>query len=100
MRAARSSHHVPGSLLRQSLDTAELRADGWHDVGRSPGSSEGDFIDSLTIKSLPESVTSDVRRIRSHPLVPGSVAIYGYVYDVKNGQLVEVPEGTRVGQTR
>ena len=80
MRAARSSHHVPGSLLRQSLDTAELRADGWHDVGRSPGSSEGDFID----------LTSDVRRIRSHPLVPGSVAIYGYVYDVKNGQLVEV----------
>jgi hypothetical protein len=23
-----------------------------------------------------------------------------YVYDVKNGQRVEVPEGTRVGQTR
>jgi hypothetical protein len=45
MRAARSSHHVLGSLLRQSLETAELRADGWHDVGRGPGSSEGDFID-------------------------------------------------------
>jgi hypothetical protein len=28
------------------------------------------------------------------------VVIYGYVYDVKNGQLVEVPEATRVGQTR
>jgi carbonic anhydrase len=54
----------------------------------------------LTIKSQTESVTSDVRRIKSHPLVPGSVVIYGYVYDVKNGQLVEVPEATRVGQTR
>jgi carbonic anhydrase len=91
---------VMRSLLRQSLDTAELRADGWHDVGPGPGSSEGDFIDWLTIKSQTESVTSDVRRIRSHPLVPGSVAIYGYVYDVKNGQLVEVAEATSVGQTR
>ena len=88
------------SLLRQSLDTAELRADGWHDVGGGPGSSEGDFIDWLTINNQTESVTSDVRRIRSHPLVPDLVAIYGYVYDMKNGQLVEVPEATRVGQTR
>ena len=45
-------------------------------------------------------MTNDVRRVRSHPLVPGSVAIYGYVYEVKNGKLVEVPEATRVGQTR
>lgn len=52
----------------------------------------------LTIKSQTESVTSDVRRIGSHPLVAGSVPIYGYVYDVKNGRLVEVPEATRVGR--
>jgi carbonic anhydrase len=91
---------VMRSLLRQSLDTAALRDDGWHDVGRGPGSSEGDFIDWLTITSQAESVTSDVRRIRSHPLVPGAVAIYGYVYEVKTGQLVEVAEATRVGQTR
>ena len=58
--------------------------------GAGPGSSEGDFIDWLTIKSQTESLASDVRRIRSHPLVPGSVAIYGYVYDVKSGRLVEV----------
>jgi carbonic anhydrase len=89
---------VMRSLLRQSLDTAQLDTDGWHDVGRGPGSSEGDFIDWLTIKSQAESVTSDVRRIRSHPLVPRSVPIYGYVYDVKNGRLIEVPESTRLGQ--
>lgn len=89
---------VMRSLLRQSLNTAQLDAEGWHDVGRGPGSSEGDFIDWLTIKSQPESVTSDVRRIRSHPLVPGSVPIYGYVYDVKNGRLIEVREATRIGQ--
>jgi carbonic anhydrase len=89
---------VMRSLLRQSLDTAQLDTDGWHDVGRGPGSSEGDFIDWLTIKSQAESVTSDVRRIRSHPLVPDSVPIYGYVYDVKNGRLIEVPDATRIGQ--
>jgi carbonic anhydrase len=64
------------------------------------GSRLNDFIDWLTIESQTESVTSDVRRLRSHPLVPGSVAIHGYVYDVKNGKLVEVPEATKVGQTR
>jgi carbonic anhydrase len=60
----------------------------------------GDFIDWLSIKNQAESVTSDVRRIRSHPLIPGSVAIYRYIYDVKNGQLVEVPEATRAEQNR
>ena len=91
---------VMRSLLRQSLDTAELRSDGWREVGRGPGSSEGEFIDWLTIKNQAESVTSDVRRIRSHPLVPSSVPIYGYIFDVRNGQLVEVPEATRARQNR
>ena len=66
---------VMRSLLRQSLDTAQLEADRWHDLGSSAGSSEGDFIDWHTIKSQADSVISDVRRIRSHPLVPGGVPI-------------------------
>jgi carbonic anhydrase len=89
---------VMRSLLRQSLETAKLDADGWRDVGRGPGSGEGEFIDWLTIKSQTESVSSDVRRIRSHPLVPGSVPIHGYVYDVRSGRLIEVLEATRIGQ--
>lgn len=86
------------SLLRQSLDTARLDDDGWHDVGRGPGSAEADFIDWLTIRDQAESVTSDVRRIRNHPLVPGSIPIYGYVYDVTNGRLIEVPKATEAGR--
>jgi carbonic anhydrase len=86
---------VMRSLLRQSLDTAELEAEGWRDVGLGPGSSEGDFIDWLTIGNQAASVTDDVRRIRAHPLVPRSVAIHGYIYDVKSGRLVEVPEANR-----
>jgi carbonic anhydrase len=89
---------VMRALLKQSLDTAQLGAGGWRDVGRGPGSSEGDFIDWLTIKHQAESVTADVRRIRSHPLVPGDVPVYGYVYDVKSGRLIEVPEATEAGK--
>jgi carbonic anhydrase len=89
---------VMRGLLRQSLDTAQLDADGWHDVGHGPGSAEGDFVDWLTIKSQAESVTSDVGRIRAHPLVPSDVPIYGYVYDVKTGRLIEVPEATKAGR--
>jgi carbonic anhydrase len=85
-------------LLRQSLDTAKLEADGWHDVGRGPGASEAEFIDWLTIRNQTDSVISDVRRIRLHPLVPGSIAIYGYIYDVKNGRVIEVPEATKIGK--
>jgi carbonic anhydrase len=86
------------SLLKNSLDTAEYGPQGWRDIGKGPGSSEGDFIDWLTIKTQAESVTSDVRRIKSHPLVPREVPIWGFVYDVKTGRLVEVREATEAGQ--
>jgi carbonic anhydrase len=85
---------VMRALLRQSLDTAEIGPDGWQDVGKGPGSVEGDFIDWLTIKDQAESVTADVARIRAHPLVPPGVPIYGYIYDVKSGRLIEVSQAT------
>jgi carbonic anhydrase len=37
-------------------------------------------------------------RIRHHPLVPNDIPIYGYIYDVKSGKLVEVPEATTAGK--
>jgi len=37
------------------------------------------------------------RRIRNHPLVPATIPIYGFLYDVKNGPLVQVPEATEIG---
>ncbi|MGH6820689.1 MAG: carbonic anhydrase, partial [Methylocella sp.] len=42
----------------------------------------------------------DVKRIRSHPLVPGRIPIYGYYYDVKSGRLVEVPEAMAAGKAK
>lgn len=86
-------------LLSKSLDTAKVDSSGWHDVGRGPGSTEGDFIDWLTIKRQEESVVADVRRLRNHLLVPRDIPIHGYIYDVKTGRLDEIPEATRVGAT-
>lgn len=86
-------------LLSNSLETAEFDGQNWKDVGRGPGSKEGEYIDFLPIRNLKQSVIDDVERIRSHPLVPNYIPIYGFIYDVKNGRLVEVPEATRIGQS-
>ena len=91
---------VMRGLLAHSLETAALDASGFRDVGKGPGSLEGDFIDWLTIKDNPKSVVADVRRIRNHPLVPGRIPVYGYIYDVKTGKMVEVPEATEAGKAR
>jgi len=85
-------------ILGQSLETAELGADGFRDVGSGPGSSEARYIDWLTISDRDQCVVEDVSRIRAHPLVPARIPIYGYVYDVKTGQLVEVPDATAAGR--
>lgn len=87
-------------LLASSLKTASVDASGWHDSGEGPGSTEGHFIDWLTIKDQASSVTADVRRIRNHPLVPKNIPIYGYIYDVKSGKLVEVSEATAAGKAQ
>ena len=85
-------------LLAQSLETATVDEKGWHDVGQGPGSDEAKFISFLTIKDLAASVVEDVQRIRQHPLVPGTIPVYGYIYDVKSGKLLEVSEATTAGQ--
>lgn len=86
-------------LLASSLETAALGPNGFHDVGHGPGSTEGAYIDWLTIADQTGSVVDDVRRIRSHPLVPSRIPIYGYVYDVRSGRLIEVPEATAAGSS-
>jgi len=82
-------------LLASSLKSAVLDASGWRDVGPGPGSTEGDYIDWLTISDNAKSVASDVRRIRNHPLVPNDIAVHGFIYDVRTGKLLDVPEAKK-----
>lgn len=92
------TNEVMAGLLDSSLDTATVDASGWHDVGKGPGSPEGHYINWLTIADNAATVVEDVKRIKAHPLVPGDVPVYGYIYDCKTGRLVEVPEATAAGR--
>jgi carbonic anhydrase len=92
------TNEIIRDLLSKSLETATIDAQGWHDVGRGPGSHEGDFINFLTISDQAKSVAEDVRRIRSHPLVPKNIPISGFIYDVKTGRLNEVAEASKIGR--
>ena len=92
------TNDVMSGLLASSLETAQLGADGFTDIGKGPGSAEGRYINWLTISDAEGSVVEDVARIRNHPLVPTSIPIYGYIYDVRSGRLVEVPAATAAGK--
>lgn len=92
------NNDIMSGLLANSLETASIDASGWHDTGSGPGSCEGKFINWLTISDLAASVVEDVARIKSHALVNKSIPVYGYIYDVKTGSLIEVPEATQIGR--
>jgi carbonic anhydrase len=94
------TNDIMSDLLASSLKTASVDANGWHDSGQGPGSTEGRYINWLTFSDNAKSVAEDVARIRHHPLVPGDIAIYGYIYEVKTGKLVEVPAATQAGKPR
>ena len=92
------TNEVMRELLEHSLETAQLEGGKWQDVGKGPGSREGHFIEWLTISDQARSVVADVARIKAHPLVPKLIPVYGYIYDVATGRLIEVSEATKVGQ--
>lgn len=91
---------IMGNLLASSLKTASVDESGWHDSGKGPGTTDGKFIQWLTISDQAQSVTEDVERIRSNSMVPADIPIYGYIYDCKTGRLIEVPEATESGKAR
>jgi len=89
---------VMRDLLKHSLEPATVDKTGWHDIGKGPGSVEGRYIDWLAFSDLEASVVEDVQRIRSHPLVPHNIPIYGFVYDCRTGMLREVREAMALGK--
>jgi carbonic anhydrase len=92
------TNEIMRGLLASSLDTAELTPNGFRDVGRSPGSSAGEYIEWLTIRDQAQAVVDDVERIRTHPLIPKSIPVYGFVYDVHSGKLIEVEDASAIGK--
>ena len=97
---------IISDLLSKSLYTSVIDESGWHESpsAKGPGSTNGKYVKWLTVpnhghslENHRSSVLEDVKRIRSSPLVPKYIPIYGYVYDVKTGRLVEIAEATAAG---
>ena len=87
-------------LLANSLETAALGDAGFYDIGTGPGSTEAKYVDWLTIADQAASVLEDVTRIKAHPLVPSAIPVYGYIYDVATGRLIDVPAASAAGAAR
>src|SRR6202451_2864027 len=73
------TNDIMHDLLSKSLETASIENGQWKDTGSGGGSSAGEHIDWLPIQDLQKSVLADVTRIRTHPLVPATIPIYGYI---------------------
>ena len=91
------TNEIIRGLLDKSLETADLTPAGFRDVGKGPGSRAGEFIEWLTIADPQQAVIDDVARLLNHPLIPRSIPIYGYVYDVNTGKLIEVERARKAG---
>lgn len=87
-------------LLEESLDSAEIQDGKWVNPNKNNGSKAGQYINFQPIKNLEQSVIDDVEYIKNHSLVPKYIPVYGYIYDVKTGKLIEVKEATEIGKAR
>ncbi len=91
------TNEIMHELLLESLHTAQFDGKQWINPVKGNGSFFGQYINWLTFKNLEQSVVDDVERIRKHPLVPKEIPIYGFIYDVRTGQLIEVPKAIEIG---
>ena len=89
---------IMSDLLEDNLATASFDGKQWSNPNHGGGCAAGHFIKWHTIRTQDESVIQDVRRIREHPLVPRSIPIYGYIYDVTTGRINEVTKATEAGR--
>jgi carbonic anhydrase len=89
---------IMGDLLADSLATSAFDGKNWSNPQHGGGCVAGRFTKWHTIKKQEDSVEDDVRRIREHPLTPANIPIYGYIYDVKTGRLIEVSGATKAGK--
>jgi carbonic anhydrase len=51
---------------------------------------DADHIAFLAFSDLEQSVRDDIALLRSSPLIPDSIEIHGFIYDVRSGRLHEV----------
>ena len=76
-------HHTDCGMLTFSND--DLRTKVKQELNANV-----DNIDFLPFKDLEQSVRDDVTFLRNSPLIPKSIDISGFIYDVRSGKLLPV----------
>jgi carbonic anhydrase len=76
-------HHTDCGML--TFDNATL-----HGICQERLGADASDVDFLPFADLEQSVRDDMDVIRSSPLIPKDIPVYGFVYDVKTGKLDEV----------
>ena len=76
-------HHTDCGML--TFSNADLRAKLKQELN-----ADADHIDFLPFKDLEQSVRDDVATIKASPLIPKSIAVSGFIYDVRSGRLLPV----------
>ena len=92
------SDEVIADLLDDDLGTASYDGKTWSNPHHHGGHAAGHFVKWHTIANQEASVAQDVRRIREDPLVPKTIPVYGYIYDVRTGRLNEVKPAREAGK--
>jgi carbonic anhydrase len=85
-------------MLGLDSEDVQNEAAAWKHVWRSARTPAN--MEWMTFTDLAQSIVEDVQRIRTHPLVPASVAIYGYIYHIHHGTLEPVAEANRIGSPK
>lgn len=80
-------HHTDCGMLTFSND--DIRDTIQKDLG-DVAHKAATQIDFLPFSDLNRSVRDDVVAIQSSPLIPNSIPVYGFVYDVRTGKLIPV----------
>src|SRR5713226_8723830 len=76
-------HHTDCGML--TFSNADL-----HGKLKQELNADAEHIDFLPFKDLEKSVRDDVATIKNSPIIPKSVEVSGFIYDVKSGRLLPV----------
>ncbi|MFW6074688.1 MAG: beta-class carbonic anhydrase [Chloroflexota bacterium] len=96
LRSLIVSHHIGGTqefMIVNNTKCGMLTFEGEELAGRlqrETGKSPVVPARFLTFTDLEENVGEQIRKVRSHPWIPDSIPVRGFIYDVDTGRLREV----------
>ncbi len=85
------------ALLRESTGPSVNEGGSWRNAAPFLPGAETD-MDFCPIEAEPLCLIDDVKKLRAHPLVPKTIPIYGYMYDLRTGRLIEIAEASAAGR--